>query len=185
MATGDRTVQEDLALRRSELRSRILELMEEDPVLAQAHQRLAEARARYEGLEEAMRVLEGGDPPAGAAPARDDPTFGQRLADAFHTSFATWWFVIAQSVLIAIWMVINAVGWTGFDNFPFLFLNLAFSLWAAYAAPLILMADARAADRERHRIEEQSHQMATIARALDALSQVQGSARTERQGNGS
>jgi uncharacterized membrane protein len=59
------------------------------------------------------------------------------------------------------------IAWAHFDHYPFLFLNLAFSLWAAYAAPLILMADARAADRERRRIDEQTRQMSLILRTLE------------------
>ena len=43
----------------------------------------------------------------------------------------------------------NAVGWTQFDVYPFILLNLAFSLQAAYAAPLILLAQTRQADRDK------------------------------------
>jgi uncharacterized membrane protein len=45
--------------------------------------------------------------------------------------------------------VVNAVGWTHFDIYPFILLNLAFSTQAAYAAPLILLAQTRQADRDK------------------------------------
>ena len=50
---------------------------------------------------------------------------------------------------MAVWILINIVGWTAFDVYPFIFLNLAFSLQAAYAAPLILLAQTRQADRDK------------------------------------
>ncbi len=50
---------------------------------------------------------------------------------------------------MAIWIWVNVVGWTQFDIYPFILLNLAFSLQAAYAAPLILLAQTRQADRDK------------------------------------
>jgi hypothetical protein len=166
MLEADQERRAEMEQAREAARRRILELIETDPVLAYAQRRLAGGRARDDVLAEARRILEGDDdpPPAGAPRGRH---VGQRLADAFHTAFATWWFVIAQSIFIVVWMLINIIAWAHFDGYPFLFLNLAFSLWAAYAAPLILMADARAADREHRRIDEQSRQMALILRTLE------------------
>ena len=50
---------------------------------------------------------------------------------------------------MALWILVNAVGWTQFDVYPFILLNLAFSTQAAYAAPLILLAQTRQADRDK------------------------------------
>ena len=50
---------------------------------------------------------------------------------------------------MAVWIWVNVVGWTQFDIYPFILLNLAFSLQAAYAAPLILLAQTRQADRDK------------------------------------
>src|SRR5689334_24259224 len=69
-------------------------------------------------------------------------------AEAFARFFGTPRFLIAQTVIVAIWILINAVGLTAFDIYPFILLNLAFSLQAAYAAPLILLAQTRQADRD-------------------------------------
>jgi hypothetical protein len=62
-------------------------------------------------------------------------------ADAFARFFGTPRFLIAQTAVVGVWIVVNAVGLTTFDIYPFILLNLAFSLQAAYAAPLIFCAD--------------------------------------------
>ena len=70
-------------------------------------------------------------------------------AEAFARFFGTPTFLIAQSIIVAVWILANAVGWTNFDIYPFILLNLAFSTQAAYAAPLILLAQTRQADRDK------------------------------------
>ena len=69
-------------------------------------------------------------------------------AEAFARFFGTPRFLIAQTVVVFVWMLINIAGLTSFDVYPFILLNLAFSLQAAYAAPLILLAQTRQADRD-------------------------------------
>jgi len=82
-----------------------------------------------------------------------ESTFGNdwfgRKAEDFARFFGTPTFLVAQTVIVAIWILINAVGWTQFDVYPFILLNLAFSTQAAYAAPLILLAQTRQADRDK------------------------------------
>ena len=70
-------------------------------------------------------------------------------AEAFARFFGTPTFLIAQTALVALWIVANVLGWAHFDLYPFILLNLAFSLQAAYAAPLILLAQTRQADRDK------------------------------------
>jgi len=70
-------------------------------------------------------------------------------AEAFARFFGTPTFLVAQTVIVAVWIVVNVVGYTHFDIYPFILLNLAFSLQAAYAAPLILLAQTRQADRDK------------------------------------
>src|SRR5271165_2217499 len=70
-------------------------------------------------------------------------------AEAFARFFGTPTFLIAQTVIVLVWMLVNIVGLTTFDIYPFILLNLAFSLQAAYAAPLILLAQTRQADRDK------------------------------------
>ena len=74
--------------------------------------------------------------------------FGVR-AEGFARFFGTPTFLIAQTFIVAVWIWVNVVGWTQFDIYPFILLNLAFSLQAAYAAPLILLAQTRQADRDK------------------------------------
>ena len=74
--------------------------------------------------------------------------FGTK-AEAFARFFGTPTFLIAQTALVAVWIALNAVGVTNFDLYPFILLNLAFSTQAAYAAPLILLAQTRQADRDK------------------------------------
>jgi uncharacterized membrane protein len=79
-------------------------------------------------------------------------------AEAFARFFGTPVFLIGQTILVAIWIVINIVGWWVFDAYPFILLNLAFSLQAAYAAPLILLAQTRQADRDKcHAVADAEH----------------------------
>lgn len=70
-------------------------------------------------------------------------------AESFARFFGTPTFLIAQTVIVLGWMAVNILGWTKFDVYPFILLNLAFSLQAAYAAPLILLAQTRQADRDK------------------------------------
>ena len=70
-------------------------------------------------------------------------------AEAFARFFGTPVFLIAQTIFVLAWMAVNVVGVTHFDVYPFILLNLAFSLQAAYAAPLILLAQTRQADRDK------------------------------------
>ncbi len=70
-------------------------------------------------------------------------------AEAFARFFGTPVFLIAQTLIVAIWIFINVAGFWVFDEYPFILLNLAFSLQAAYAAPLILLAQTRQADRDK------------------------------------
>lgn len=70
-------------------------------------------------------------------------------AERFARFFGTPIFLIAQSAVVAVWMLANILGYVSFDAYPFILLNLAFSLQAAYAAPLILLAQTRQADRDK------------------------------------
>jgi uncharacterized membrane protein len=88
-------------------------------------------------------------------------TFGQ-LAERFARFFGTPQFIIGQTVIVAAWIAVNAVAFSlRWDPYPFILLNLAFSTQAAYAAPLILLAQTRQADRDKvdsGRVEEMSDQ---------------------------
>jgi len=70
-------------------------------------------------------------------------------AERFARFFGTPTFLVGQTMIVAIWIGVNVLGLTKFDVYPFILLNLAFSLQAAYAAPLILLAQTRQADRDK------------------------------------
>lgn len=72
-----------------------------------------------------------------------------RLAEGFARFFGTPLFIVTQTVIVAIWIRTNAVDLVHFDLYPFILLNLAFSTQAAYAAPLILLAATRQAERDK------------------------------------
>jgi uncharacterized membrane protein len=93
-----------------------------------------------------------------------DDWFGVR-AEAFARFFGTPTFLIAQTVLVAAWIVVNVVGITRFDIYPFILLNLAFSLQAAYAAPLILLAQTRQADRDKALVDADAQHREALANA--------------------
>lgn len=88
-------------------------------------------------------------------------------AEAFARFFGTPGFLVGQTVLVAIWIGINAAGFTHFDVYPFILLNLAFSLQAAYAAPLILLAQTRQADRDKAHTEADALHREDLARASE------------------
>jgi uncharacterized membrane protein len=79
---------------------------------------------------------------------------GARFADAITGFMGSWKFIVLQTVIVSVWLIANIVLLTRpFDPYPFILLNLAFSLQAAYAAPLILLAGNRAAIRDRLTLE--------------------------------
>jgi uncharacterized membrane protein len=89
-------------------------------------------------------------------------------AEQFARFFGTPVFLVWQTTIVAIWILINVVAVTArwhFDEYPFILLNLAFSLQAAYAAPLILLAQTRQADRDKAHAEADAAHREDIAKA--------------------
>jgi uncharacterized membrane protein len=75
--------------------------------------------------------------------------FGQK-AEKFARFFGTPKFIIIQTAIVMLWIMLNIVGIVHhWDPYPFILLNLMFSTQAAYAAPLILLAQTRQADRDK------------------------------------
>jgi uncharacterized membrane protein len=87
--------------------------------------------------------------------AQDDLKFGDKIADSVSTGMGSWRFIIIQTCIIAIWVAGNVWLLFHFDPFPFIFLNLAFSAQAAYSTPIIMMAQNRAAARDKIQAEHQ------------------------------
>jgi len=88
-------------------------------------------------------------------------------AEAFARFFGTPVFLISQTVIVGLWIVVNVLGLTHFDVYPFILLNLAFSLQAAYAAPLILLAQTRQADRDKAHADADAQHREALAHASE------------------
>ena len=81
--------------------------------------------------------------------------YGQVLADKLALGMGSWKFIIVQSILILIWVFLNIIGYIyHWDPYPFILLNLLFSVQAAYAAPVIMMSQNRQNERDRHQALE-------------------------------
>ncbi len=79
-----------------------------------------------------------------------DPEAFGRFSEAIARTLGTARFLVIQTVVVVFWIALNVVGFFGkWDPYPFILLNLAFSTQAAYAAPLILLAQSRQAERDR------------------------------------
>ena len=103
-------------------------------------------------------------PHAHLASAFGDSWFGAK-AESFARFFGTPSFLVGQTIIVSIWIGLNVVGLTQFDLYPFILLNLAFSLQAAYAAPLILLAQTRQADRDKAHADADARHREDLARA--------------------
>jgi uncharacterized membrane protein len=98
-------------------------------------------------------------------------TIGQQMADGLARGMGSWAFIIVQTGLVVCWMILNAVAFAkGWDPYPFILLNLLFSIQAAYAAPIIMMSQNRQNERDR----EQAHKdLTTDTRAKKEIEMLQ------------
>lgn len=120
-------------------------------------------------------------------PTSEQPhgAFGQdafgRYAESAARFFGTPQYIAGQTIVVILWILFNAIGLgLDWDPYPFILLNLAFSLQAAYAAPLILLAQTRQAERdkiadertERHREDEQQRGAERVALIKEETDQL-------------
>ena len=103
--------------------------------------------------------------PAVVHPARahihETRSSGERIADVVAAGMGSWRFIIAQSVIVGIWIAFNLAaiyGWH-WDPYPFILLNLLFSTQAAYAAPIIMMSQNRQAAKDRVRDDTEAREV--------------------------
>ncbi len=81
---------------------------------------------------------------------KERTTLGQKAADFVVSLVGSWKFLIVQSILITIWIILNVIAFVyHWDPYPFILMNLFLSLQAAYTAPVIMMSQNRQADRDR------------------------------------
>ena len=110
-----------------------------------------------------------------------------RIADRVASFIGSWAFIIGQTAIMAVWIVVNTLalfGFIRFDEYPFVFLNLFMSAEAAFATPLILMSQNRSAERDREHAQtdydvniaakaEIEEMMTTLARIeIDKLDKI-------------
>ncbi len=104
-------------------------------------------------------------------------TAGDRIADAVTRAMGSWRFIIIQSTILVIWLVLNVIGFINhWDPYPFILLNLALSFQAAYAAPVIMMSQNRQSAKDRLNAEHDYQidiraelEVAAIQQRLDDL----------------
>ena len=81
-------------------------------------------------------------------------TVGQRIADTVAANMGSWRFIIIQSAILVVWIILNVTAYIQqWDPYPFILLNLALSFQAAYAAPFIMMSQNRQQDVDRQKAE--------------------------------
>ncbi len=81
-------------------------------------------------------------------------TVGQEIADTVAATMGSWNFIIIQSGILLIWIILNVTAFIQqWDPYPFILLNLALSFQAAYAAPFIMMSQNRQQDIDRKQAE--------------------------------
>jgi uncharacterized membrane protein len=119
---------------------------------AQTQQRLHETETRL--LDELRAMRRQFRAKGSAAGDSDRLTVGQRIADRVAATMGSWRFIIVQSLILFVWIVLNITAWVQrWDPYPFILLNLALSFQAAYAAPFIMMSQNRQQDIDRKKAE--------------------------------
>ena len=89
----------------------------------------------------------------------EEATFGERIADKAASGIGSWRFLIIQTIAVAAWVTLNIIGLVShWDPFPFILLNLLFSVQAAYTGPVLLLAGNRQAQKDRLTLEHAAHE---------------------------
>src|SRR5712671_3344379 len=84
----------------------------------------------------------------------DEATFGEMLADKIASGIGSWTFLMVQTGAVITWLILNIYGLVHrWDPFPFILLNLLFSVQAAYTGPVLLLAGNRQAQKDRLTLE--------------------------------
>ena len=105
----------------------------------------------------------------------DEATLGEKVADKVASGIGSWWFLGIQSFAILIWITLNVWGLTHhWDVFPFILLNLMFTIQAAYTGPVLLLSGNRQAQKDRLRLEHTAEVSETAEKAtLTILEEIE------------
>ena len=102
-------------------------------------------------------------------------TRGDRAADAVASFIGSWKFVIGQASLLAIWFIANSIGvFFRWDAYPYILANLLMSAEAAFATPLLLMSQNRAAAQDRKTFTEDLLEDQETNRIVEAIAKKLG-----------
>jgi len=97
-------------------------------------------------------------------------SYGDRIADTVANGMGSWAFIIWQSIIVLVWMLLNVIGFVRhWDVYPFILLNLIFSTQAAYAAPIIMMSQNRQNKRDRIHAEHDYKTNVDAKKEIEAL----------------
>ncbi len=108
-------------------------------------------------------------------------TTGDKIADSVAAGMGSWRFIILQSVFVVIWMTLNIISFIyHWDAYPFILLNLIFSTQAAYAAPIIMMAQNRQSERDRVQAQEDYRTNFEAKQEIEALQLQLSNLETEK-----
>ena len=100
----------------------------------------------------------------------DRLSFGDKLADSVANGMGSWKFIIWQTVIVVVWMVLNVLAIVKhWDEYPFILLNLIFSTQAAYAAPIIMMSQNRQGSKDRVQAEDDYRTNIEAKHEIEAL----------------
>jgi uncharacterized membrane protein len=101
---------------------------------------------------------------------KESLSFGDKLADKVANGMGSWAFIIWQSIIVIMWMILNVVGFIQhWDVYPFILLNLIFSTQAAYAAPIIMMSQNRQNQRDREQAQHDYQTNIDAKKEIEAL----------------
>ena len=101
---------------------------------------------------------------------RESQSLGDKIADVVANGMGSWSFIIWQSAIVLLWMIFNIIALVRhWDPYPFILLNLIFSTQAAYAAPIIMMAQNRQNDRDRQQALHDLQTDLEAKREIEAL----------------
>ncbi|HEV8626472.1 MAG TPA: DUF1003 domain-containing protein [Acidimicrobiia bacterium] len=99
-----------------------------------------------------------------------DPEAFGRFSEGLARTLGTGRYLVAQTVVVVVWITLNVIAAAlRFDPYPFILLNLAFSTQAAYAAPLILLAQNRQDARDRAQADEDRRTAALVQAETEYL----------------
>jgi uncharacterized membrane protein len=122
-------------------------------------------------------------------------TLGQRVADKVADTIGSWPFIIIQTLILTVWIILNVTAWIKrWDPYPFILLNLMLSFQAAYSGPVIMMSQNRQAAKDRlaaeidHQVNTKAElEIGNLIRRLDELEQAMDESQSELKsllGNG-